>query len=61
MIKRLFWVCVGAAGALQADRWLTQRRSRFTPNALTGSLLDKINERLEAKRTRASGPGRSAY
>ena len=50
MIRRLFWIALGAAAALQLDRWLEARKARFTPNALTGSLLDKVNQRLEAKR-----------
>jgi hypothetical protein len=50
VIKSLFWVAVGAAGALQADRWLDKKKARFTPNAMTGSLLDKVNQRLESKR-----------
>jgi hypothetical protein len=51
MLKRLFWVAVGAALALEADRFFREQRARFTPNALTGALLDKLNERLEAGRT----------
>jgi hypothetical protein len=54
MLKRIFWILVGAMAALQADRWIRERRQRFTPNAITGTLLDKINERLEASRNRAS-------
>ena len=49
MLKPLFWIAVGAAGALQADKWLNERKARFTPHAMTGALLDKVNERLEAK------------
>jgi hypothetical protein len=55
MIKRVFWIAVGAVGALQLDRWLTAKRSRFTPSAITGALLDKVNDRLEAGR--ANPPG----
>jgi hypothetical protein len=47
MIKKLFGIALGAAIALQVDRWWGARKARFTPNALTGSLLDKVNERLE--------------
>jgi hypothetical protein len=53
MFRRIFWVLVGAVAALQADRWVRQRRRRFTPHAITGSILDRINERLEANRDRA--------
>ena len=54
MLKGLFWVAVGAAGALQADRWLESKKSKFTPNAMTGTLLDKINKRLENGRRTGS-------
>lgn len=50
MIKRLFWIALGAAGALQLDKWLEQKRTKLSPHALTGSMLDKLNERLESKR-----------
>ena len=53
MLRRIFWILVGAMAALQADRWIRQRRRRFTPHAITGTILDKINERLEANRSRA--------
>jgi hypothetical protein len=53
MLKRIFWVLVGVMAALQADRWIRERRRRFTPNAITGAILDKVNERLEASRNRA--------
>jgi hypothetical protein len=54
MIKRLLSVLIGAALALELQRWWESRRDRFTPNALTGSLLDKVNSRLEAKRSGAA-------
>ena len=50
MIKRLLWVVLGAAGALQADRWLQQQKARFKPSALTGTLLDATNKKLEERR-----------
>ena len=56
MIKRLFWVVVGAAGALQADKWLQQQKDRFRPSALTGTLLDATNRRMEKRRARSAGP-----
>ena len=59
MIKGLFWMAVGAAGALQADKWLEKRKAQYSPNALTGRLLDTVNARLEAGRGRARGVGRS--
>jgi hypothetical protein len=56
MFKRLFWVVLGAVAALQADRWLREQKGRFTPNALTGTLLDKVNRRLETQRATADAP-----
>ena len=50
MLKSLLWVAAGAAGALQADRWLRQKRARLSPNAVAGSFLDRVNDRLEAGR-----------
>jgi len=52
MLRRLLWIVLGAVGALQADRWLRQKRSQLTPNAITGTMLDKINQRLENNRAR---------
>ncbi len=53
MLRRLFWIAVGAAAALQLDRWVSRHRSRFMPSAVTGTLLDLVNERLEVNRRRA--------
>jgi hypothetical protein len=50
MIRKLLGIALGAAIALQIDRWWDSRKARFTPNALTGSFLDKVNERLEEGR-----------
>ena len=58
MIKGLFWMAVGAAGALQADKWLEKRKAQYSPNALTGRLLDTLNARLEGGRG-TRGVGRS--
>ena len=52
MLKSVFWVALGAAGALQADRWLERRKAKFTPHAITGTMLDKVNDRLEKNRSR---------
>jgi hypothetical protein len=55
MLKPLFWAAVGAAGALQADRWLEKRKARFSPHAITGTMLDKVNSRLEKNRSQEHG------
>ncbi len=49
IIKSLLWVAVGAAGALESERLLSMARTRFSPSAVTGSFLDKVNTRLESK------------
>ncbi|MDQ3963465.1 MAG: hypothetical protein M3277_06075 [Actinomycetota bacterium] len=54
-VKKLFWVAVGAVGALEADKFLERQRERFRPSALTGSLLDRTNRALEKRRDRQSG------
>ena len=56
MIKRIFWVVVGAAGALQADKWLQQQKDRFRPSALTTTVLEATNKRMEKRRARTAGP-----
>jgi len=48
MLRGLFWTIVGAVAALQLDRWFEQKKSRFTPNAMAGTFLDKFNQRLES-------------
>ena len=50
IIKSLLWVAVGAAGALESERLLSKARVRFSPSAVTGSFLDKVNTKLENKR-----------
>ena len=55
MLKRLFWIGVGAAAALQADRWLGAKKAKLSPSGMTSTLLDNVNQRLESKRA-SSGP-----
>ncbi len=54
-VKKLFWVAVGAVGALEADKFVQRQRERFRPSALTGSLLDRTNRALEKRRDRQTG------
>lgn len=56
MIKRIFWVVVGALGALQVDKWLQQQKERFRPSALTSTILDATNKSMEKRRARTAGP-----
>lgn len=51
LIKSLFWVAVGAAGALESERLMSRARMRFSPSAVTGGLLDKVNSKLESNRS----------
>jgi hypothetical protein len=51
MIKSLLWVAVGAAAALELDKWLEKRKEKYRPSALTGTLLDKVNAKLEEKQS----------
>ena len=57
MLKALFWVALGAALALQTDRWWSARRRRVTPGALTTTALDIVNQRLEQRARAARAPG----
>ena len=51
MIKAVLAVMAGAAGALSAEKWFARTRMRFRPRAVTDSLLDRVNDRLERKRS----------
>ena len=50
MIKTMFWVAVGAAGALESEKLASKLRARFSPRAVTDGFLDKVNTRLESKK-----------
>ena len=52
MIKALFWVGVGAVGALQADRWMDGLWERVRPRAMTDAMFERVNQRLERNRLR---------
>lgn len=49
IIKGALLVVAGAAGALELDKRFGKIAARLRPSALTGSLLDQVNERLEKK------------
>ena len=57
MIKALWWTVVGAAGALQADRWLSKQKGKLGSTSVTGRLLDATNRKLEANRSSDVPPG----
>ncbi len=47
LIKVAFWMFVGVAAALESEKWLGKLGARVKPNSLTGSLLDRLNAKLE--------------
>ncbi|MGI8775256.1 MAG: hypothetical protein ACR2KQ_09665 [Actinomycetota bacterium] len=49
IVKGALLVVAGAVGALELDKRLGKMAARMRPGALTGSLLDQVNERLEKK------------
>jgi hypothetical protein len=50
MIKSVLWVAIGAAAALEVDKWMEKRKEKYRPSAITGTFLDKLNSKLEEKR-----------
>lgn len=50
MIKALLWISIGIAGALELDKRLAGVRERFTPKAITDSMFERANARLERDR-----------
>lgn len=58
MIKSLFWLMLGAAGALELNRWASRQKNRLRVSSMTGGLLEVANRRLESnRRSSAPGPG----
>ncbi len=49
LLKKFFWIVVGIAAALELDRRIDRQRVRMSPRAVTGTLLDKLNEGLEKR------------
>jgi hypothetical protein len=50
MIKALFGIVLGAFLAFALDEWMEKMWARYRPQAVTGTLLDKVNRRLEENR-----------
>lgn len=50
MIKAVLWIVVGVAGALEIEKRLAGVRERFSPKAITDSMFDRVNSRLERDR-----------
>jgi hypothetical protein len=49
LAKKFFWVLVGVAVALEVDRRVTRQKVRMSPRAVTGGVIDKLNENLEKR------------
>jgi membrane protein DedA with SNARE-associated domain len=50
MIKALFGIVVGMFLAFALGEWMEKTWARYRPQAVTGTLLDKVNRRLEENR-----------
>ena len=58
MIKGLFGIALGAAGALALDRWAQRQKTKLSTTSVTGNMIDRANRRLEARRaSQPTGPG----
>ena len=49
LIKVAFWMFVGVAVALEGEKWMEKLGARLSPSSMTGSLLDRVNRKLEAQ------------
>ena len=49
LIKIAFWMFVGVAVALESEKWLEKLGARMKPNSMAGSLIDRLNTKLEAQ------------
>ena len=49
LVKLAFWVSVGAALALESEKWMNKLKVRLAPSSMTGSVLDRLNRKLEEK------------
>ena len=45
----LFWILLGIVLGMELSEWADRQRERIRPRALTGTLLDKVNESLEQR------------
>lgn len=44
------WIALGAALGMELSGWADRQRAKMQPSALTGALLDKVNESLEQRK-----------
>lgn len=50
MIRSILLLVAGAVGAMELEKRLEKARARFTPRAVTDSMLDRVNQQLEKNR-----------
>ena len=50
LIKIAFWMFIGVAAALESEKWLGKITARLSPSSMTGSLLNRVNRKLESQR-----------
>ena len=49
LIKTAFWVFVGVAVALEGEKWMEKFGAKIKPSSMTGSLLNRLNTKLETQ------------
>ncbi|MGH2685546.1 MAG: hypothetical protein ACRDJP_08785 [Actinomycetota bacterium] len=59
-MRRLFWVGVGAAGAIYATRWIRRQRRRLSPQAVGASVGDVLSDLGRLVRVSADEARRAA-
>ena len=59
-MKTLFWIGVGAAGAIYATRWLRRQRQRLSPQAVGATVGDVLSDLGRLVRVSAEEARRAA-
>jgi hypothetical protein len=57
MLKAVFGIVLGALLAFALGEWTDKMWARYRPQVMTGTLLDKLNRRLEGNRGSMASPG----
>ena len=59
-MKTLFWIGVGAAGAIYATRWIRRQRKRLSPQAVGATVGDVLSDLGRLVRVAADEARRAA-
>ena len=59
-MKTLFWIGVGAAGAIYATRWIRRQRRRLSPQAVGATVGDVLTDLGRLVRVSADEARRAA-